>query len=34
MAAFKNSLSKKYIWAVLAHIQAQLPQTTAKQEPK
>jgi mono/diheme cytochrome c family protein len=34
MPAFKDALSKDDIWAVIAYIQARLPQTTAKQEQK
>ena len=34
MPAFKDALSKDEIWAVVAYIQARLPQTTAKQEQK
>ena len=34
MAAFKNTLSKGYVWAVISQIEVPLPQTTAKQEPK
>jgi mono/diheme cytochrome c family protein len=34
MPAFKKALSKDEIWAVIAYIQARLPQTTAKQEHK
>jgi mono/diheme cytochrome c family protein len=34
MPAFKNTLPKDDIWAVIAYIQARLPQTTAKQEQK
>ena len=34
MPAFKDALSKDEIWAVVAYIQARLPQTTAKQDQK
>jgi len=34
MPAFKDALSKDDIWAVIAYIQARLPQTAAKQEQK
>ena len=34
MPAFKGTLSKGDIWAVIAYIQARLPQTAAKQEQK
>ena len=34
MPAFKGTLSKDDIWAVVAYVQARLPQTAAKQEQK
>jgi mono/diheme cytochrome c family protein len=34
MPAFKDALSKDEIWAVIAYIQARLPQTAAKQQQK
>jgi mono/diheme cytochrome c family protein len=34
MPAFKGTLSKDDIWAVIAYVQARLPQTTAKREQK
>ena len=34
MPAFKGTLSKDDIWAVIAYIQARLPQTAAKQKQK